>query len=75
MPASPTPPITSIFGAEPSTAHGCAFASACVSASLAIPSFSNTSNYIELPSTEAASTFSSRLPATSPAPPFHPPKA
>jgi hypothetical protein len=75
MPESPASSVGTILAAEPLTAHGCAFAWACASAVLAVPSFAATCGYAEPPSTEAASTFSSRLPEASPAPPFHPPKA
>jgi hypothetical protein len=74
MPESPSSPLMSVLAAEPVTAHGCAFAWACAPAVLAVPSFTATGDYVEPPSTEAASTLGSRLPEASPAPPFHPPK-
>jgi hypothetical protein len=75
MPESPTPSVLRVVGATPSTADGCAFAWACATASISVPSFTATADYVEPPSTEAASTRSSRLAVASPAPPFHPPKA
>ena len=75
MPEPRTSPAMTILAAEALTAHSCAFAWACASAVLAVPSIAAAAEYVELPSTEVASTRSSRLHDASPAPPFHPPKA
>ena len=75
MPEPRTSPAMTILAAEALTAHSCAFAWACASAVLAVPSIAAAAEYVELPSTEVASTHSSRLHEASPAPPFHPPKA
>jgi hypothetical protein len=75
MPESPTPPVTNSLAAAPLTAHGCAFAWACASALIAVPSLVGAADYVEPLSPEVASTHSSRLHEASPAPPFHPPKA
>lgn len=75
MPESPTSPVVGMLAAAPSTAHGCAFAWACATAPISVPSITGTADYVEPPSTEVATTHSSRLHEASPAPPFHPPKA
>lgn len=75
MPDAPTSPAMSVSAAESVTAHGCAFASACASAVLAVASFADIDGYVEPLSAEPASTLNSRLHEALPAPPFHPPKA
>jgi hypothetical protein len=75
MPEVPTLPVMGMLAAEPSTAHGCAFAWACATTPISVPSLTGTAEYVGPPSTEVAATYSSRLHEASPAPPFHPPKA
>lgn len=75
MPESPISSALTMSAAEASTGHGCAFAWACATAPISVPSLTGTADYVEPPSTEVASTPRSLLHEASPAPPFHPPKA
>ncbi len=74
MPEHGQPPTTSIT-VSGSAARGCQLATLCTPAPLSIPGLSNTFETAVPPSNGAATLAATLHHGTSPAPPFHPPRA